>query len=318
MPKKLKLLHHKHSGKLQSHKHTSYIPLLALLLIVGFALIATTTYAWERPGPASSSISLTGVVAGQPPTVAAVIESPIDGQHFSITPVTVSGSCPDNTLIELFKNDIFAGSTVCTADKNFSIDIDLMFGQNVLLAKVYDALNQAGPDSKIVTVYYDVLPTQSLPLTGIRLEGSQLVLNTDVAIKGVFPDKELVLPINVIGGTPPYAINIMWGDSKNSVVSRNDNATFNTTHTYSKAGTYQINLQASDANGRVAFISIAAIVNGQPSVTSASTASTSTTNQLLLLWPLYVCTIVAVISFLVGEQHEKQVLARRGLLLQIR
>ncbi len=319
MPKKLKLLRHKHSGKLRSHKHTSYIPLLALLMIVGFALVASTVYAaTPYTGPEAGSVSLTGIVAGKPPTVAAVIESPANNQHFSITPITVSGTCPDNTLVELFKNDIFAGSTVCTADNKFSVDIDLMYGQNTLIARVYDALNQAGPDSIPVTVYYDVLPLQSAPLASINAHASQLVINTDAAIRGVFPDQQLSFPIDIIGGTPPYAVNIMWGDSKNSVISRNDNNTFSATHTYSKAGTYQITIQASDASGRVAFLSIAVIVNGQPSVASASTTSASTTNKLLILWPLYLCTIVAVISFFVGEKREKQVLKNRGLLLQIR
>lgn len=319
MPKKLKLLRHKHSGKLRKHKHTSYIPLLAILLITGLALIASTVKAaTPYDGPESGSIGLTGVVAGKPPTVAAKIESPINNQHFSVTPITVSGTCPTNTLVEIFKNDIFAGSTICTDDEKFSVDIDLMFGENIIIAKVYDALNQAGPDSNHVTVYYDVLPLQSAPLTSIGLSGSQLILNTDAAVRGVFPDQNLSFPIDIIGGTPPYAVNIMWGDSKNSVVSRNDNNTFNATHTYSKAGTYQISIQASDSNGRVAFITIAAIVNGQPSVASTSTISTNTTNQLLILWPLYVCTIVAVISFFIGEKREKQVLTRRGLLVQYR
>lgn len=319
MLKKLKLLRHKHSGKLRKHKHTSYIPLLVILLIVGLALFATTAYA-KTPydGPESSSVSLTGVVEGKPPTEAAVIQSPTDNQHFSSTPITISGTCPDNTLVEIFKNDIFAGSTVCTTDKKFSLDIDLMYGQNLLVAKVYDALNQVGPDSNKIIIFYDVLPLQSAPLTSIGLEGSQLVLNTDAAVRGVFPDQELSIPIDIIGGTAPYAVNIMWGDSNNSVISRNDNNTFNATHTYSKAGTYQISIQASDANGRVAFITLAAIVNGQPSVASASTTSTSTTNKLLILWPLYLCTIVAVISFFVGEKREKQVLNKRGLLVQIR
>lgn len=319
MLKKLKLLRHKHSGKLRKHKHTSYIPLLAILLITGLALIASTVKAaTPYDGPESGSIGLTGVVAGKPPTVAAKIESPINDQHFSVTPITVSGTCPSNTLVEVFKNDIFAGSTPCTDDEKFSVDIDLMFGENTVIAKVYDALNQAGPDSNHITVYYDVLPLQSAPLTSIGLSGSQLILNTDAAVRGVFPDQNLSFPIDIIGGAPPYAVNIMWGDSKNSVVSRNDNNTFNATHTYSKAGTYQISIQASDSNGRVAFITIAAIVNGQPSVASASTTSTNTTNQLLILWPLYVCTIVAVISFFVGEKREKQVLTRRGLLVQYR
>ena len=177
---------------------------------------------------------------GKAPTVAAVIKTPTDGQHSSISPITVSGTCPETTLVEIFKNDIFGGSTVCSSTGTFSIDLDMLIGKNTLVAKVYDALNQPGPDSNIVTVYYDALPTQAAPLTSLDFGGAQLVLSTDAVFRGVFPDKEMNLPLTVLGGTASFAISIQWGDSTNSVISRNDNQTFNTVHTYKKAGTYQI------------------------------------------------------------------------------
>jgi hypothetical protein len=147
----LKLIHHKHSGKLRPHEHTSYLPLGALLLVVGLLLGVYTSYA-ASPGPQAGSIGLTGVVPGNPPTAAPTIDTPKDGTHFSTTPVTVSGTCPKNTLVEVFKNNIFAGSIPCTDAGKYSLDIDLLIGANVLFARVYDDLNQAGPDSNKPTV----------------------------------------------------------------------------------------------------------------------------------------------------------------------
>jgi hypothetical protein len=310
----LKISHHHHSWRLRPHEHTSYLPLGLLLLGVGFVLIAYTASA-ASPGPESGSVGLSGVVPGKAPTIAATIKTPSNQQRFSVSPVTVTGTCPANTLVEVFKNDIFAGSTPCSNNGTYSLDVDLLIGQNILIARVYDALNQPGPDSNAVTVFYDALPTQSDSLTPLNFGGDQLLLNTDAIFRGVFPEQELAVPIDILGGTPPFAVNVQWGDSTNKVIPRNDNVTFKANHAYKKAGTYQVSIQATDAVGRVAFLTVASIVNGQPSIAAATKASTTTTNQLLVLWPLYVGAFAVVISFWLGERREKEILMKRGLII---
>lgn len=314
---KIKISPHQHSGKLKPHEHTSYGLLAALLLIAGFPLsFYTVEAATPYTGPESGAIGLTGVVPGKPPTTAAKITGPPTGQHFSTSPATVTGTCPENTLVELFKNDIFTGSTVCTNSGSFTIDIDLLFGINRIIARVYDALNQAGPDSNEVALYYDVLPEQSSAINSLDFGGPQMLLNTDAVFRGAFPSQEMTVPIDIIGGTPPYAINIQWGDANNKVVSRPDNTTFSVTHAYQKAGTYQITIQGSDGNGRVAFLTVASIINGQPDVaTTTATASTDTLSKLILLWPLYTSSVAILVSFWLGERREKSILSKRGQLL---
>lgn len=317
LKKWLKLSHHKHTLKLRPHEHTSYAPLAFMLVVVGFALSTfSTTVESATPydGPESGSVGLTGVVPGKPPTTAATISKPTNGQHFSTSPVTVEGSCPANTLVELYKNDIFAGSTVCTDKGAYTLDVDLLIGENKLIARVYDALNQSGPDSNIITVYYDALPPQSDSITPFNFGGNQLLLNTDAVFRGVFPDQTMTVPLDVLGGNPPYAINVEWGDASNKIVPRNDNATFNIDHIYKKAGTYQVTFQASDVGGRVAFLTVAAIVNGQPDVATATTKPIATTGQLLLLWPIFTGAVAVVASFWLGEQREKRVLNKQGRL----
>ena len=306
----LKLSHHDNSGRLRPHEHTSYIPLLFLLLVVGAVLTFYSVTSAASPPPEASSIGLTGVVPGSPPTTPAVITSPTDQQHFTSSPISVSGTCPANTLVEIFKNDIFAGSTTCNAGA-FKLQIDLLFGKNILMAKVFDALNQAGPDSNKVSVFYDVLAPQPSPITLFNFGGSQLLLNTDAVYRGIFPNQEFTMPIDILGGTPPYAINVQWGDANNKVVPRPDNTSFRVAHAYTKAGTYQISIQATDTVGRVAFLGVAAIVNGQPSTLAAATSSGSTPNQLLLLWPVYTSAIAIVISFWLGERREKRILSKQ-------
>jgi hypothetical protein len=306
MPRlKIKTLHHRHSGRLRPHEYTSYFPLVVLLLLVGIALTVSSVWALDPP-PQPGSIGLSGIMPGTPPKIAAVINSPASGQHVSASPVTISGTCPKNTLVEIYKNDIFAGSATCSDGGTFSFGVDLLIGQNTLIARVYDALNQPGPDSAPVTVFYDALPFQGSSLVPLNFS-DQLLLNTDTVFRGVFPNHELSVPIDIVGGTPPYAVNVQWGDSTNKIVPRNDNLAFNVTHTYTKPGVYQITFQATDVQNRTAFLTVAAIVNGQPSV-SLVASSTKPMNKLLVLWPLYTTALAMVISFWLGERREKRLI----------
>ncbi len=180
-----------------------------------------------------------------------------------------------------------------------------------MIARVYDALNQQGPDSNAVTVFYDALPPQASPLSRLNFGGTQMLLVTDAVFRGAFPDKDMVVPLTILGGVPPYAVNIQWGDSTNTVVPRKDNLTFKSPHIYKKPGTYQLTFQATDSQGRVAFLSVAAIINGQPA-TAPVGATTGKTNKLLLLWPFFAAALTAVVSFWLGERREKKILLQGG------
>ena len=316
-----KIDHRSNTGKVRPHGNTSYFSLLALLIITGVILMVSTqmTSAWVRPGPAAGSIGVSGVMPGEPPKTAAVITSPKPNQRFPETPVKVEGTCPANSLVEIFKNDIFAGSVVCSEDGKFSLEVDLLIGENRLTARVFDALNQEGPVSNTVIVYYDALPSQGAPLMGLNFGGDQLILNTDAVFRGAFPGKEMSIPIDIIGGRAPYAVNVHWGDATNNLVSRPDNSSFRMAHTYTKAGTFQLSIQATDADNRVAFLTVASIVNGQPDAVAAAgttenPAAKSMLESLMMLWPFYTATVAIVLSFWLGEQRERHLLMRHGLL----
>lgn len=310
MHSRLKLSHHSYSGQLRPHEHTSYIPLAFLIFVVGVLLVrfSFTATADTSPPPQSGSIGLSGVMPAKPPKVAATIKTPNDQQHFATSPITISGTCPTGTLVEIYKNDIFAGSTPCASDGTYSIQVDLLYGKNTLTAQVYDALNQAGPVSNPVTVYYDATPPMAAPATSLNFTGSQLILNTDAAYRGSFPNQSFNVPVTVIGGTPPFAVNVEWGDSNNSVVPVSADTTFNTSHAYKKPGTYQITVQGTDSKKLVAYLTVAAIINGKPDILAANTNQTSSGNKLMLLWPLFATAATLVASFWMGERREKHIL----------
>lgn len=311
----IKISEHEHSGRLRPHEHTSYIPLLLLVALVGLMMVSLSIRAYvaaDSPGPQAGSIGITGQVPTKPPQTAATIDVPKNQQHFTISPTEISGTCPLATFVEIYKNNIFAGSAPCDANGKYSVQVDLLYGQNILTAQDYDVLNQAGPASTPVTVFYDATLPFAAGLNLLNFGASQLLLNTDAVYRGSFPGQSLNVPISIIGGAAPFAINVQWGDSTNKVIPRGDNAVFNASHVYQKAGVYKITIQGTDAQQQVAFLSVAAVVNGQPAVigNADSGGKKKTLNKLLMLWPAYAIVATLVVSFWVGERHEKKVMEK--------
>lgn len=319
----IKISSFEHSGHLRPHEHTSYSLLAALVLLVGVLLAGMTMSSFASanangplplpptPGPQADSVALAGTMPEPAPKTGAVITSPTTGQHFSTSPVNVSGTCPKNTLVEIYKNNIFAGSSPCTSNDTFTVKVDLLYGSNSLTAVDYDVLNQAGPSSAAVDVSYDAQPPTISSLTNVNFTATQLILETDAVYRGTFPGQELNVPITIMGGAGPFAVNIQWGDNTNKVIPASNNTTINATHVYQKPGTYKITIQGSDSQQHVAFLEIAAVINGQPATGIASTSKSPPANKFLMLWPLYACAATLVVSFWLGENREKHVLEHR-------
>ncbi|HEX5797523.1 MAG TPA: hypothetical protein VFX86_03985 [Candidatus Saccharimonadales bacterium] len=305
---RMRIIHHSHSGRFRPHEYTSY-PILFLLIIVTGLTLTLCSVSAGPPPPEANSISLSGTFPKDPPKVAATIASPGGGQRFTSSPITIEGTCPKDTIVEIFKNNIFAGSTPCK-DGRYSLRVDLLIGRNLIVARVFDVLNQAGPDSNKITVFYDQSGPQGAALVPLNFSGSQLLLNTDAVYRGVFPEDELDVPISIIGGEAPYAVNVQWGDLDNNIIPRKNNQVFRASHAYDKPGTYQITIQATDSRSRVAFLTVAAIVNGQTAATTVSGISKSSVNKLLLLWPFYTSAAAIVFSFWLGERREKRILTK--------
>src|SRR5581483_7217463 len=179
----------------------------------------------------SGSVGVEGTVPGAPPTKGATITFPKSGQAFTANPVTVTGICPNGLLVKLFKNNVFGGAAQCSGG-NFSIVTDLFSGRNDLVARVYDDLDQAGPDSNIVTVTFN--DTRGF-------NSNSFTLTSNYAKRGASPGETITWPIIISGGTPPYAITVSWGDSKAAdLLSRPLAGSFDITHVYDNAGVYTI------------------------------------------------------------------------------
>lgn len=254
-----------------------------------------------NPGPSTGSIGLEATIPSAPPTKAATIAAPGNGANFNSTPITVSGLCQTGLLVKLFDNSIFVGSVMCT-NSSYSLQINLFSGRNDLIARVYDALDQSGPDSAITTVNFnDAQFTQF---------GSRVTLSSSYARLGADPGAELDWPLVIANGVGPYAISTDWGDgTPPTLQTQSFTGDFTVKHTYRSAGVYTVVVRATDANGTTAFLQLVGVGNGKVTQGTATTGTgtgslTPVTKTTVIWWPVAVMIPFLIVSFWLGGRHE--------------
>lgn len=273
------------------------ITAFALVLFIFSFSYSPAVFAAEESG----SVGVEGRISAPPPSTGATIAIPGNGQNFTDLPITVSGICPGNVLVKLFKNNVFAGSVQCV-NGSYSIIIDLFSGQNELIARVYDELDQAGPDSNIVTVNYND------PRQGTQ---TRVSLTSNFAKRGANPGQTLNWPIILSGGTGPYAVSIDWGDgTAQQLLSQQFAGSFDIEHVYDSPGVYNIIVKAVDANGGTAFLQLVGIANGPLSQDSGGVDGDNSVNStgdqpVKVLWqPAAIFIPFIVATFWLGRKYQ--------------
>jgi hypothetical protein len=279
--------------------------LLFWAAVFAFPMTSTLVNA-QSQNPQSGSVGLQGQISTPPPTVGPSITLPSNGQNFTTLPVTVNGLCPNDLLVKVFKNNVFAGSVQCK-NGSYSIVIDLFNGQNELVARAYDALDQASPDSNKITVAF-----------GDNRQGtpSRVTLTSNFAKRGANPKETLTWPIIISGGSSPYALSVDWGDGKTpDLISQPFPGTFEIKHIYDTPGVYNMIIKATDKDGGVAFLQLVAIANG--SITQSGQAGSDEDGgaqapKTKILWQPTALSIPLIIStFWLGKKYELKLIRKK-------
>jgi hypothetical protein len=275
-----------------------------LLFVSLLCIVCSVFGAGVRAAEESGSVGVEGRISSPPPSVGATISVPRDGQTFTELPITVAGICQNGLLVKVFKNNVFAGSAQCN-NGSFSIVIDLFSGLNELVARVYDDLDQAGPDSNLVRVTFN----DSRPGAASRVS-----LTSNFAKRGANPGQPLTWPIILAGGEGPYAITVDWGDGKPvDLISRQFPGTFDIQHVYDSPGVYNIVVKAVDNNGGVAYLQLVGVANGPLSQdTGSTTGDDGGPQQVKILWqPAAMLIPLIFTTFWLGKRYELKVIRKR-------
>jgi hypothetical protein len=281
----------------------------ALFIAAAFFLVlgADGASAQSSDPVQSGSVGLTGQISAPPPTEAAVISFPTSGQNFGELPVVISGICPDGLLVKIFKNNVFGGSVQCEGG-SFSLQSDLFVGTNDLIARVFDDLDQPGPDSNTVSVTF----------RGNSVNApTRVTLTSNFAKRGANPGQTLNWPVILSGGQGPFAFSVDWGDGKEPDLFTEPFAgTIDLSHVYDEPGVFNIIVKVVDTNGTTAFLQLVGVANGPLSQTTDSGtdgdgASFTTTQTRIVWWPAAVIVPFAVSTFWLGKRYMLRVMKKR-------
>lgn len=262
------------------------------------------------PPPVTNTVSVQAVVPGAVPKNGPVITTPVSGQHFTSIPIDIRGTCQSGLLVNVYKNDVLAGAAICDRSGHFSLQADLFIGQNKLIASMVNQANQPSPDSSPITVYYDLASTPVNVINGsANGQNGNVVIKAVSIYKGTVPGQEISWEVEIVGGIPPYALSIDWGDGTSDLATRTVAGKLTIKHTYKKAGGYKggyvLVIKAVDSVGTAGLLQLAAIVNND--LGSALTTTGPSGGQLVLAWPIWVLVFMIIISFWLGERRGRKI-----------
>lgn len=337
------------------HKKILLHPIaIFILLCLGVLLVGITYKSY------AASISISAKISAPLPTEPAEVkvvipgpdsvtdQTPVDTHtsnppvvHVTSSEVILQGSCPEASYVEIFRNDVFAGVTLCIGDPTFSITVALLPGANTLEAQVYNVTDDAGPSLSPIIIYYDQpVNNQKSPsenTTSITSTTSQqpqknsnvkpFTITTNYSYKSIYVGSTYSIKFSINGGLPPYGFNIDWGDGEQATLVRNSDATFSASHDYKRTISgasvkYTIRIRAADSSGQTTLLQLQVLVKNKLTGPVAATTNGSGTNRftnflrgtkrwLLVVWPAYLILLLMTISFWLGEKEELFILRRR-------
>jgi len=249
------------------------------------------------PNPQPGSYGLEATKPKAPPKVGATIATPGNGSSFSTSPITVNGICPTDLLVQVYDNGVMVGSVMCK-NGSFSMQVSLFAGKNELSAIVYDELDQPGPKSNIVTVTYTD--------THFTAFGALVTLTSSYGRRSAATGSELGWPLQLSGGTGPYAFSIDWGDgTPMELKSQSLGGVVAIAHVYKKAGIYAVNVRATDVGGVSAFLQVVALASGKVDSTSPTAKDSADTPPPAILWTPTIASMVLLLpAFWLGRQSQ--------------
>ncbi|NTW61548.1 hypothetical protein HGB24_02590 [Candidatus Saccharibacteria bacterium] len=330
-----RIIEHKNTGKLVHHSHTSHLSLMIILLLTGLFMSATT-FSVSAVNQ-SNSLTVSAVVDGPAPSIGATITDPKDGSRYQDrSSLVISGNCEPYTFVSVTDNDIPAGSATCSSEGVFSLAIQVYVGSNVIKARNYDNLNQAGPDTPSIVVYNNkstIEPEKPSisPVNPGNPENPSIIVNyyldscDDLSSGNQFPvggevriaivclprlflaDTSQKLGLMIWGGEGPYAISMDLGDEKEgSLFSRSSTGYLTLPISYVAPGIYKVYVRVSDRDGQIAFTYASVRVNGVRAASGSAQSSNDGIYWLIAPVPLYLLAVGITAGFWIGDLFDRR------------
>ncbi|MCA9334604.1 hypothetical protein KC953_00500 [Candidatus Saccharibacteria bacterium] len=254
--KALKLRHHKHTGKILHHRHTSYRVLFLLMIIpvVMMALVGQFVKA--------SDYDVTASVPATIPRIAPVITSPNSGFTTVNSNITIRGTCPLGHVagvVAIYENKKLLGAQPCLANGTFAVPISLSLGSHVFVATIISVMNDVGLSSSLLVITREKIFPLSINTLGnpvpITISPSDPFLVMDT-------DGRVVWRGTINGGSRPYMVEIDWGDGSTSKYKVSDVSRHSFVHIYSDQQAHTVIIRVKDDAGASTVLYSIALTSG--------------------------------------------------------
>jgi hypothetical protein len=238
----LHLQHHRHTGKVLHHRHTSYRGLAVVLVLAG--LVVAGVGAANRAAADSFGVSAWANIPV--PSTAPIISVPQAGATVTGGSVLVTGTCPlvtPQAVISISVDGAAAGTGACDSNNDFSVPVSLSGGSHEIVAGSMTISGQKGPGGSPIHV---TSHTTGMPST-ISIEGDQPF---------AYADGRSVTWTGTIGTSGNEYVHLDWGDNSQSNYTVQAGAQ-QFTHRYSSGGSHNVLLAVADNAGQSSAIQFA-------------------------------------------------------------
>jgi len=318
---KLHLQHHRHTGKVLHHKHTSYRSLAVIFTLAGLSMLTLSQLA---NAAADSLFNITGTLATPVPSVAAVIAAPSNGASLTASPTSVAGSCPvvsPQVIVGVDVDGTRAGSSICDDNNDFAVPVTLSPGPHNLIARTYTITGGNGPDSGPLPITYS--PTKPLALSRrsvITLASAVkatpkpttassapvITATADAPFSYLGASKAITWSGNISGGSAPYHVLADWGDGSQDDFSvpagRQALA-----HSYPTVQSHNLTLYIMDATGdsltKQFAVAAYSTLAGHSSPLASTTGSSHRSSTVIGLYGLFITILAISAIFWIESKH---------------
>lgn len=183
------------------------------------------------------------------PSVAAVINQPAINSVVAQKNINVAGICQlmaQPLIVSIWRDNSILGSAIC-ANGLFSIDVNLILGENILVAKSQNTVGQFGPNSSLHPVSYrpsivNTDPTGTNLLSNFQVNSGQSAAHLSNSAQGS-------IEIIIQDGKAPYQVIINWGDGNFDELTLNQSGNHVFDHQFAELIDDKIVILVTDADG---------------------------------------------------------------------
>lgn len=298
--KHLKLQHHRHTGKLLHHHHTSYRGLALVFVLAGFVMFGLNTLSKVA---ADELFSVGATVRAPLPSQPPEITLPTPSQTVSTARTVVAGSCPfidPQVVIRIAVDGAAAGSGICDSSNLFSVTVTLTPGVHKITAQSFTVDGTGAPTSDQLQVTY-------LPAADAQNGTVLAALTSNDSLSFLGPSKTASWD-GTLGNSKGGTLNIAWGDGERTSYDVQPGE-LHMDHHYARLASHNVLLTFTDAQKQIVTrqFAVAAYQTPKPVIPVATTKPFAG-STIFGLYGLYLTTLsVCGIVWLLERRHLQEV-----------